>query len=437
MEDFAENRASVDASKRQTHGRRNADQALLESKAELERRVEERTAELQNANNNLIAEIVQRKLVEAELRRTEEQLKLAQKASGSGLWDWNPRSDVVTWSDEHLRLFGLTPSQRKFGWTTFFELIYPGDRARMEMAVRNALKPKGELNADYRIRRSDGQIRWVMSKGQTYCDAAGEPIRMIGLTFDVTERKQLEQALFATQLELAHASRLLTLGELTTSIAHEVNQPLAAAMMNGHACLRWLATDPPNLDKVRESLAEIVKESNRASEVIKRIRTFAKKAAPLKDFLAVNDLILEVVELLDAELAKTQVSVQKELAPSLPEVFGDRVQLQQVILNLMVNGIEAMNSITERPKELTIRSKTTDRNEVLISVSDRGTGLGMQPPDRLFDTFFTTKKEGIGLGLSISRTIVEAHGGRLWATQNVFHGATFQFTLPVAEEFLA
>jgi len=222
------------------------------------------------------------------------------------------------------------------------------------------------------------------------------------------------------------------MGELTSSIAHEVNQPLAAVVTNGDACLRWLGNQPPNLNKARESVTGIIREANRASEIIKRIRALAKKTPPQKTLLAVNEAIEEAIGLVGAELARHRVSLLKELGPDLPPVLGDRVQFQQVILNLIANGIDAMDAVNERPRELFISSKSIDDGRVLISVSDCGAGIGQGSADHLFEAFFTTKQHGMGLGLSISRTIVEGHGGRLWAMANELHGATFQFTLPMA-----
>jgi C4-dicarboxylate-specific signal transduction histidine kinase len=227
-------------------------------------------------------------------------------------------------------------------------------------------------------------------------------------------------------------ARVTTMGELTSSIAHEINQPLAAVVTNGDASLRWLGNDPPNLAKTRESITGMIKEANRASEVIKRIRALAKKTPPQKANLEVNEVIDEAIGLVGGQLARQGVVLRKELVPNLPRVIGDRVQVQQVILNLIANGIEAMEGVTGRPRELFIGAKSTDDGRVLISVSDCGTGIEPESADHLFEAFFTTKQEGMGLGLSISRTIVEGHQGRLWATPNTQGGATFQFTLPVA-----
>ena len=252
------------------------------------------------------------------------------------------------------------------------------------------------------------------------------------LIAEIAQRKRSEEALQAAQAQMARMARVSTMGELTSSIAHEINQPLAAVVTNGDASLRWLGNDPPNLAKTRESITGMIKEANRASEVIKRIRALAKKTPPQKANLAVNEVIDEAIGLVGGQLARQGVVLRKELVPNLPPVIGDRVQVQQVILNLIANGIEAMEGVTGRPRELSIGAKSTDDGRVLISVSDCGTGIEPESADHLFEAFFTTKQEGMGLGLSISRTIVEGHQGRLWATPNTQGGATFQFTLPVA-----
>jgi C4-dicarboxylate-specific signal transduction histidine kinase len=253
------------------------------------------------------------------------------------------------------------------------------------------------------------------------------------LQSEIAERQRAEEAFHKTQADLAHLTRVMTMSELATSIAHEVNQPLAAIVTTGDACARWLALDPPNLGRARESVARIIAEGSRASEVVKRIRSLSKKTTFQKSILHMNELIREVIALLDPELAKNKVRLRTELAPDLPLVFGDRVQLQQVILNLMVNGIEAMSEVANRARELSIKSQKVDPDRVQVSVQDCGCGLEANQLDHLFEAFFTTKPGGIGMGLSISRTIVESHGGRLWATTNPGHGATFQFALPIAE----
>ena len=254
----------------------------------------------------------------------------------------------------------------------------------------------------------------------------------------MTDRKRAEEKLRASeqrfldaQMELAHVTRITTLGELAASIAHEVNQPLAAVVTNAEACVRWLNRETPDLDEARDAMESIINDGKRAGDVIQRVRALAKKTDTQKRLLDINDLAKAVVALVQRELLSNGVSLQVELAPALPMVVADPVQLQQVIINLIMNGIEAMQPVTDRPRELVVRSGQDEPGYALISVADCGVGIAAENVDRLFNPFFTTKSGGMGMGLSICRSIMEAHGGRLWATANVPHGATFQFALPV------
>ncbi len=247
---------------------------------------------------------------------------------------------------------------------------------------------------------------------------------------EMRERQRAEEALQKAQAELAHVTRVMTLGELMASIAHEVNQPLAAVVTNGQACLRWLALETPRLDEARAAVERVVRDGNRASEVIQRIRALAKKTEPQMVALDINDVIREAISLEQREMLSQRVSLRTELASALPPVLGDRVQLQQVVINLVMNAVEAMAPVTDRPRDILIRSQRDDANEVLVAVRDSGLGIDSENADRLFNAFFTTKPSGMGMGLSISRSIIAAHGGRLWAAPNADHGATFQFSLP-------
>jgi C4-dicarboxylate-specific signal transduction histidine kinase len=251
---------------------------------------------------------------------------------------------------------------------------------------------------------------------------------------DLTEHMLASEALREAQMELAHVNRVTTMGQLTASIAHEVNQPLAAVVANAEACLRWLRRGTPDVDAACRSVEWIIDDGNRASEVIRRVRALAKKTDIEKVPLDVNDVVRETIPLVQSELISHQVSLRMELAPALPMILGDRVQLQQVIINLVMNGIEAMQAVTDRPRQLVIRSRRDEQQQVLVSVTDCGVGIPAENADRLFNAFFTTKSGGMGMGLAICRSIMEAHGGRLWATANLPHGATFQFTLPVNAE---
>ena len=251
---------------------------------------------------------------------------------------------------------------------------------------------------------------------------------------EMGERQRAQEALQKAQAELAHVSRLMTLGELTASIAHEVNQPLAAVVTNAEACLRWLSLETPRPDEVRAAVERVVRDGNRVSEVIQRIRALAKKNELRMVALNINDVIREAISLEQREMLSQRVSLRTELAPALPPVLGDRVQLEQVVINLVMNAVEAMAPVTDRPRNILIRSQEDDAKEVLVAVRDSGTGIDSATADRLFNAFFTTKPTGMGMGLSICRSIIAAHGGRLWASPNADHGATFQFTLPQSSQ---
>jgi C4-dicarboxylate-specific signal transduction histidine kinase len=251
----------------------------------------------------------------------------------------------------------------------------------------------------------------------------------------MSERQRAEDALLTAQAELARVTRVTAMGEMAASIAHEVTQPLTGIVTNGNACLHWLASAPPNVEKARTTVERIIRDSNLASEVIHDIRTLVKKAPPHREPVALNDLVYRTLTLASGEITRHQVELQTVLAADLPNVLGDRVQLQQVLLNLIINAVEAMSSITGRARVLTVRSERREAPEtVTITVRDSGVGLDPRRAERLFDAFFTTKPEGMGMGLSICRTIISAHGGHLSNANNADHGATFEFKLPAYAE---
>ena len=305
----------------------------------------------------------------------------------------------------------------------------------MVQAVAEALRGGPRYDVEYRVVRPNGEVRLVHSQGDVIRDESGRPRRMFGTVQDITERKRTEEALHEAQAGLAHVTRVAMLGEMTASIAHEINQPLAAVVNNASACLRWLAAQ--NLEEARQSAALVVADGHRAGEIIARIRALAKKAPPQKDWLDINETIREVIALARSEVQRNSVALETQLSDDVhcvPLILADRIQLQQVILNLIINAIEAMSGAGDGPRELLVRSGTDESQRVLVAVRDSGPGLEPQSLDRLFDAFYTTKPHGMGMGLAISRSIIEAHGGRLWATANDGRGATFQFTLPTGGE---
>jgi signal transduction histidine kinase len=273
---------------------------------------------------------------------------------------------------------------------------------------------------------TDGHVKHVHIVGHPAFDEAGNLVEFVGTVMDVTERCQADQERQA----IAHVNRITTMGQLTASIAHEVNQPLAAAVTHAHAALRWLEAQPPSLEDTRRSLAAIIKDGNRAGEIIHRIRGLIKRAPSRSDQLDINEPILEVIALARSDVQRSGVSLQTRLAPDLPLVEGDRVQLQQVMLNLILNAVEALSEVSEGSRDLLISSEDGGADGVRVAVQDSGPGLTPGSVDRLFEAFYTTKPTGTGMGLAICRSIIEAHGGRLWATANEPQGAVFQFSLP-------
>ena len=371
------------------------------------------------------------------LRTSERNLEEAQRLAHVGYWERDPETDRITWSDETYRIFGLPPQAQSLTLAQLPDLIHPDDQQSMIHAVAEALRGGRRYDVEYRVVRPTGEVRLVHSQGDVLRDESGRPRRMFGSVQDITERKRAEEALHQAQAALAHVTRVATLGELSASIAHEVNQPLAGVVTNGQACLRWRAREVPDLQEARAAVERIIRDGHRASEVIRRIRAFATKTDPHEVPLDLNDVIREVARLVHREVLGHRVSLRTDLAAVLPQVLGDRVQLQQVLINLVINGIEAMTSVTDRPRELWIRSHQPAADQVCVTVQDSGIGIDPADLDRLFHAFFTTKTGGMGMGLSISRSIIEAHGGRLWATAHVPHGAVFQFTLPMGRQGVA
>ena len=365
------------------------------------------------------------------LGMSERRLEQAQSILHVGYWERDLATDRYAWSDETYRIYGLAPQERVLTLSDIQELVHPADRQMMRIAVAKALESESRYDLEYRVvRPRSGEVRSVRSQGDVVRDASGRPRRVFGTVQDVTELRHAEEALRKAQAELAHATRVTTLGELAASIAHEINQPLTAIVADAAASLNWLAAPDPKLDMVREALEAIVADGHRAGAVIQRIRQLATKSHPQKVRLDTNELIHGVVPLVRTEVIKHQVSLRLALASVLPPALGDRVQIQQVIINLVINGIEAMAGVDDRPRELLIRSEGHAGDRVLVAVQDAGVGFDPRHTDRLFSAFFTTKPGGMGMGLSVSRSIIEGHGGRLWATPNPTHGATFQFTLP-------
>jgi PAS domain S-box-containing protein len=376
-------------------------------------------------------DIEDRKLTEVALCESEQRFRDYAETASDWLWETGPDHRINRLS--HLYDVGIPPS-RVIGvarWEIATDVESEPEKWRLHRAVLDAHRPF--RNFVYTVNGTGSPI-YVQTNGKPFYDTSGKFLGYRGTGTNITgsiRADHAEHALRKAQAELAHVARVTTLGEMTASIAHEVNQPLAAVVANAEACLRWLDRETPNLGGARRSVEWIIDDGNRANEVIRRVRALAKKTDIEKVPLKVNEVVREVIVLVRGELVSHQVSLRTEFARALPMILGDRVQLQQVIINLMRNGVEAMQSVMDRPRKLVIRSSQDETRHVLVSVTDCGVGISPEHAEQLFNAFFTTKAGGMGMGLSICRSIVEAHGGRLWATANISHGATFHFTLPL------
>jgi C4-dicarboxylate-specific signal transduction histidine kinase len=291
------------------------------------------------------------------------------------------------------------------------------------------VREKSDYEVEFRIILPGGIVKHIHTVGHPVLNAFGDLVQFVGSSTDITERKQAEEALRQAQEDLARVSRVTTMGELTASLAHEVNQPIAAAVTDASTCLRWLNRDHPNVEEAREAASRIVKDANRAAEIISRIRLLFKKGTPQWELVDMNEIIREMVALMRSEVTRHSISVRTELAEDIPQIMGDRVQLQQVFMNLMINGVDTMKDM-DGTRELAIKSQRAENDQLMMSVSDTGVGLPSQQADQIFNAFFTTKLHGTGMGLRISRSIIESHGGRLWAADNSPRGASFYLTLP-------
>jgi PAS domain S-box-containing protein len=312
--------------------------------------------------------------------------------------------------------------------------IHPDDYAHAHSNWLSAMARRKPFECVVRVRRFDGEYRWFLSRAVPLLDDAGNVIAWYGSDADIHDRKLAEDALLRARADLAHVARVTTLGELSASIAHEVNQPLAAIVTNGEVSLRLLDRDVVELTEVHNALEAMVRDGRRASDIIQRLRTLTTKTKMQKAELDLNEVVADVVPLVRDEMLDKRVTLRLELAPALPAVLGDRVQLQQVIINLLVNGVDSMASILGRSRDLTIRSQRHGPGQILVSVRDSGVGIDPQDTKRIFEAFHSTKPKGMGMGLSICRSIVESHGGKIWGSPNEGPGATFQFALPTSLE---
>jgi PAS domain S-box-containing protein len=401
------------------HTKADGNHVVVASRWSLQRDEQGRPIAILELNND----ITDRKRTEEALRRQANLLEQTHDA----IIVWELPGKIIFWNRAAEQLYGF--SREEAIGRPSHELLrteHPIPTLVFDANLEREGQWKGELTHTSRDgRKIVGESRQVVIKETTGRRLVLETNR------DITERKQTEESLQQAQANLARVNRVMLVGEMTASVAHEVNQPIAAVVTNAGACLRWLAAQPPDMEQARQGLERIVRDGRRAGEVISRVRALVKKVPPRADLVDINDAILEVIALAQSDLQKHPVELQTRLSTDIPVVLADRVQLQQVILNLIVNAIDAMSGVGDRPRELLLGSGRSDPNDVFVEVRDSGPGLDPANLNRLFDSFYTTKPEGMGMGLSISRSIVEAHGGQLLAMPNEPHGAVFRFTLPV------
>jgi PAS domain S-box-containing protein len=360
------------------------------------------------------------------LQQSEDRLRLVIDTIPAHVWSTRPDGSVDFINRRWLETTGLT-MEGALGWD-WSSVVHPDDLPRYVDEWRAALAAGQPMESEVRLQRADGQYRWWLTRNVPLHDELGNIVKWYGTAIDIEDRHQTEEALREAQANLARVSRVTTMGELTASLAHEIRQPIAAAVTNARTCLRWLGRDQPDVAEAREAASRIVNDVTRATDIISSISLLFKKGALQREPVDVNELIREMIVLLRSEANRYSISIRTELAEELPKVMADRVQLQQVFMNLMLNGIDAMK-LKADGGELTIKSEVCDA-QLLISVSDTGVGLPPAQADQIFRAFFTTKDNGTGMGLPISRSIIESHGGRLWVAGASGCGATFQFTLP-------
>ncbi len=374
---------------------------------------------------------IERKLTQERLQRSEAYLAEGQRLTQTGSWALNVVTrQALHSSAEHTRLFGFDPEKGMPSFEKFIERIHPEDQEHVLETFQSLMRSGGDLDLRYRIAVPGGPVRYMHTIGHPVLKPSGAPGEYVGIAIDITERRRSDQErerLHQLEADLAHINRVSMMGELAASVAHEIKQPIAAALMDAKTCVRWLRRDTPDVAEGCEAALRMINDATRAAEVIDRVRSLYRRDTSNRELLDANEIILEMIILLREKADLNSISIRTEIDPGLPLVTADRIQLQQVLMNLMLNGIEAMN---DAKGELTVTSKGTDDGQLLISVSDSGRGLPGGEPDRIFEAFFTTKAQGTGVGLSISRRIIESHGGSLWASANTGRGATFHFTLP-------
>ena len=383
----------------------------------------------------LLTDVDERKRAEEALRESERDLKLIIDTIPALAWSARPDGSAEFFNRHFRDYVGASEERlREWSWTA---AVHPDDVSGLAATWQRILASGAPGEAEARLRRHDGEYRWFLFRTNPLRDESGAIVQWFGVNTDIEDRKRAEVALRSTQAALAHLTRVMTMSELTASVAHEVNQPLSGIITNASTCLRMLGADPPNVDGARETARRTIRDGNRAAEVIERLRALFSRKEGTTEAVDLNEAAREVLALSSSGLHRNRVILRTELADDLPLVMGARVQLQQVVLNLILNASDAMVDVSDRPRELLIRTEREGGDRVRVTVRDTGVGLDPGSMDKLFDAFYTTKRDGMGIGLSVSRSIIARHRGRLWAEPNDGPGATFSFSIPVATASVA
>ena len=388
---------------------------------DLERLVRERTALLE-------AEVEKGRISQEALARSEADLKMVQEVAVVGGWSLDLRTNKLTWTDGVYEVFGL-PRGTPLDYEKFLSLVYPDDVEYVNRSWNDALKG-ARYDIEHRI-LVDGTVKWVREKARVEFSDSGTPLRGLGIVQDITGRKQAEQEQYILRRQLTHVSRLTTAGELTAALAHEISQPLAAILANAQAARHILNDEKPDMDELHAILDDIISDDTRAREVIKRIRSLLRKESAKSGRMDINRVIEDALKLVERESRFRRITVRSALAQGLPPVTADPIQIGQVVVNLVLNAMDAIGEDSEPPRDVTVESRMNGETEIVVSVRDTGKGIGEEALRSVFDPFYTTKEDGLGLGLAISRSIIESHGGRLSAADNPGRGATFSFSLLV------
>ena len=416
------------------HTRKDGVRIVVASRWSLERNERGTPVAILETNND----ITDRKQAKEAFKRSGAYLAEAQRLSHTGSYAFDLAGNAYIYvSDECLRIFGVDPKAALPTREAIFRLIHPDDSERVNRDFTKSVHEKVDTSSEFRIVLPNRTMKHIQTTRHPVSNDAGEVFEVVGTVVDITERKRAEEERERWrqfESDLAHLNRVSMMGELAASIAHEVNQPLAGVVSNASAGLRWLAGESPNLEEAREGLRRIVRDGKRAGEVIARIRVLTRRTAAATEKLDANEIIHEVLALVGDEAKKKSVTIQTRFADGLAPIAGDRVQLQQVVLNLVINAMEAMSSINERARELVITTSNMEPDQVQVTVEDSGIGIDPEKLEKIFDSFYTTKPGGMGMGLSISRSILQAHGGRVWAARKDGYGTMFHFTLPKYKE---